>query len=201
MLRPILPVVLASASPRRRDLLATLIETFEVIAADIDEERLAKPDPWENAEHLACSKAFKVQVTEPNKLIIGADTVVALPLAEGGYRQFAKPANAEDAVQTLMEMSGKEHVVVTAISLHWPDGRETWACTSKVRFHTLTEETIRNYVATREPLDKAGSYGAQKLGRALIENIDGSLNNVIGLPTEDLSEKLVAWRLAIAISD
>jgi septum formation protein len=196
VLTPRLPVVLASASPRRRELLARIFEQFEVIVPDVDEERLGKPDPWENAEHLACSKAFKVQILRAEKLVIGADTVVALPDAERPFRQFAKPQDPEHAFQMLSALSGKEHVVVTGVSLLWPDGRETWSTTSRVRFRELTEEEIRVYVATGEPLDKAGSYGAQDKGRALIAHIEGSHDNVIGLPTEDLIAKLVACHLA-----
>lgn len=184
------PVVLASASPRRRELLSQVIETFDIVASGVDEEALAKVDPWENARHLACSKSFKVFMMFPDSLVIGADTVVAVPQADGGYIQLAKPADVEDAVRMLGILSGREHTVVTGVSLHWPEGHESFAVTSKVRFKSLTEPEIREYVATGEPMDKAGAYAAQGRGKELIEITEGSVTNVIGLPMEELGERL-----------
>ena len=176
MLNLRLPIVLASASPRRRELLGTVLEKFEIVASGVDEDALAKEDPWENAKHL----------------VIGADTVVAVPQEEG-YLQLAKPVNAEDAVRILSILSGREHKVITGVSLHWPDGHESLSVTSTVHFKSLTEGQIRDYIASGEPMDKAGAYGAQGRGRELIEVVDGPLSNVIGLPMEELTERLKAF--------
>lgn len=184
-----LPVVLASASPRRRELLAQLIERFDIMASGVDEDALAKVDPVENAKHLACSKAFKVAMQFPTSLVIGADTVVAVPV-NGQIIQFAKPADEEDAARMLRTLSGIEHTVVTGVSLHWPDGHDSFTVSSKVTFKVLSLESIRAYVATGEPLDKAGAYGAQAKGKELIQSIEGSITNVIGLPMEELEVRL-----------
>ena len=192
MLNLRLPIVLASASPRRRELLGTVLEKFEIVASGVDEDALAKEDPWVNAKHLACSKSFKVFLQFPESLVIGADTVVAVPQEEG-YLQLAKPVNAEDAVRILSILSGREHKVITGVSLHWPDGHESLSVTSTVHFKSLTEGQIRDYIASGEPMDKAGAYGAQGRGRELIEVVDGPLSNVIGLPMEELTERLKAF--------
>jgi nucleoside triphosphate pyrophosphatase len=193
VLRPRIPVILASASPRRRQLLSEFFEAFEVISPEVDEEALEKPDPWENAKHLACCKAFKVSVGHPDKLVIGADTVVALPL-EGGYEMLAKPKDPSDACRMLRALSGREHIVTTGVCLLWPDGKEHWATTSRVRFDELSDEFVEAYVATGEPLDKAGAYGAQG-GMKPHLSVEGSLTNVIGLPIEDFEARLRATGL------
>lgn len=168
------------------------MERFDVVASDVDEGALAKADPWENAKHLACSKSFKVFMQFSDRLVLGADTVVALP-QEDGYLQLSKPKDVEDAVRILSLLSGREHHVITGVSLHWPDGHDSFCVTSKVKFKDLTEAEIRAYVATGEPMDKAGAYGAQGAGRELIEISEGSLTNVIGLPMEVLTERLKSF--------
>ncbi len=180
-------LILASGSPRRKELLARLTDNFEIIVSDVDE--VAVDDPWRTAEGLAREKARAVFVSYTDCAIIGGDTVVALP--EGGkYRQFAKPEDAEDAVRMLSELSGKTHLVITGVAFITPLREDVWSETTKVTFRKLGEAEIRDYVATGEPMDKAGAYGIQGMGGSIIERFDGPLENVIGLPLEKLTVAL-----------
>lgn len=183
------PVVLASGSPRRKELLARLIPEFEVLPADVDEDGLTDSDPWVTAQRLAREKALTVFEQRPDTLVIGGDTVVALPV-EDGFRQYAKPVDAADAERMLGELSGREHLVITGVALRWPKGLIAITETSKVTFRELSPEAIRYYVATGEPLDKAGAYGIQGMAATLVARLEGELENVIGLPVARLEELL-----------
>lgn len=183
------PVVLASASPRRRALLAQLVLEFEVVPADVDEDALTLADPWKTAQKLAEVKAAAVAARRPDALVIAGDTVVAVPEGDG-YRQLGKPQDPADAERMLSALSGREHVVVTGVALVWPGGEAAFPETTRVRFRVLTSEQIRGYVLTGEPMDKAGAYGAQGMASGFIERLDGSYTNVIGLPIEALEEAL-----------
>ena len=184
---PARPIVLASASPRRTDLLRTLIPEFEVVVADVDEEALTVSDPIETAERLAGAKAQAVALLRPDALVIGADTVVFL-----GDEQFAKPHDAEDAKRTLRALSGKTHAVVTGVSLVSSKGVRTFHDRTEVAFRSLTEEEIEDYVATGEPMDKAGAYAIQGGAGAFVARREGSESNVVGLPLEALKPHLWA---------
>ncbi|MFZ4506815.1 MAG: Maf family protein [Fimbriimonas sp.] len=183
------PVILASASPRRHELLRQLVEEFEIVVAGVDEDALTCPDPWETAQRLALAKARAVAEGRPDALVIGGDTVVALAL-DGGYQQLTKPVDAEDAVRILSLLSGREHVVITGVALVWAEGSLVGFDTTRVRFRSLLEAEIREYVATGEPMDKAGAYGIQGLGGTIVESFEGSISNVVGLPLERLGELL-----------
>lgn len=189
MLELSLPVVLASASPRRQELLRSLISDFMVVPADLDESRLTSPDPWECAQRTAREKALFVAERHPDALVIGGDTVVALP-HEGGWRQLGKPTTKRDARRMLRELSGRTHTVVTGVCLRWPDGLSAFTEATKVTFHTLSDEEIQAYVATGSPMDKAGAYGLQDESQSFIARVEGSVSNVIGLPMEKLAEAL-----------
>ncbi|MGV3618018.1 MAG: Maf family protein [Fimbriimonas sp.] len=187
------PIVLASASPRRKELLREIVPDFEVVVAPVDEEALTVPDPWETAERLALAKARAAFALRPEALVIGGDTVVAYqPPSEEGYVQLAKPADAADAIRMLRALAGREHIVATGIALISADGESTFVETTKVRFRPLGDDEIANYVATEEPLDKAGAYGLQGGAAAFVEDLEGSRSNVIGLPLEALRERLEA---------
>lgn len=183
------PVVLASASPRRRELLGDLLTDFAVVPADIDEEAAGNPDPWVAAQRIAREKALALRDAHPEALIIAGDTVVALPEGED-WQQLAKPSDEADARAMLSTLSGQTHTVVTGVCLIWPTGMTAFTESSRVAFRKLSADEIAAYVATGEPMDKAGSYGFQDKGRALVERLEGSETNVIGLPMEKLEEAL-----------
>jgi septum formation protein len=182
-------VVLASASPRRRELLAKLIADFEVVPAHVDEDALTDPDPWVTAQRLAREKAFAVRTSHPDALVVAGDTVVALQ-DDSGWRQLAKPADAQDAVRMLSELSGRTHVVVTGVCLLWPSGMSAFTEASRVTFRKLAKEEIDRYVATGSPLDKAGAYGLQDESQDFIECVEGDVDNVVGLPLARLRDAL-----------
>ena len=193
MIRLSWPVVLASASPRRQELLAKLIEEFTVDPAHVDEDAMTVDDPDITARSLAREKAMAVFERHPECLVIGGDTVVALP-SESGWIQLTKPTDVEDAVRILTELGGKTHHVITGMCLRWPKGIVSFAEKSDVTFRPLTETEIRAHIATGEPMDKAGAYGLQGEGRHLVEKISGSVTNVIGLPMEALEQELKKLR-------
>ena len=179
------PIVLASASPRRKELLARLVPEFEIVVSDVDEEALTVADPFLTAERLAEAKACAVALLRPDALVIGADTVVSL-----NGLQFAKPRDAEDARRMLRALSGGTHDVITGVSLVSPEGTTTFHDRTEVTFRPLTSEEIDAYVATGEPMDKAGAYAIQGGARGFVAERKGSESNVIGLPLEALGELL-----------
>lgn len=168
-------IILASASPRRRELLEMAGIPFVIQAADVDESLPQGILPEEAVQLLAQKKARAVDT--PNRVVLAADTVVAL---DGVI--FGKPQNEEDARQMLRALSGKTHQVHTGVCLH-KDGKEIVFCeTAKVEFYPLTEEEINRYVSSKEPLDKAGAYGIQGKGALLVRRIDGDYYTIVGLP-------------------
>jgi septum formation protein len=186
------PLILASASPRRRDLLDSAGIAFEVIPADIPEERRRNERPLEFASRLAAEKARTVADRvgpEPARRVLGADTIVILDDSILG-----KPRDPRDAREMLARLTGHSHEVVTAIALIRSDTLETEvrAVTSRVRMRAASPEELRDYVATGESLDKAGAYALQGAGRRFVEHVEGSESNVIGLPLEETLELLGA---------
>ena len=176
-------IILASASPRRRELLEMAGIPFVIQAADVDESLPQGILPEEAVQLLAQKKARAVDT--PNRVVLAADTVVAL---DGVI--FGKPQNEEDARQMLRALSGKTHQVHTGVCLH-KDGKEIVFCeTAKVEFYPLTEEEINRYVSSKEPLDKAGAYGIQGKSAVFVEKIDGDYSNVVGLPLARLYQEL-----------
>lgn len=189
MIIPQWPVVLASASPRRIELLKWFIEEFTVDPAEIDEAALVDSDPAVTAQRLAREKNLAVFPRHPDSLVIAGDTVVALP-ASGMWEQLAKPTDAEDAVRMLLALSGKMHAVITGVCLRWPRGFMAFTETTEVTFRVITEDEARAYVATGSPMDKAGAYGLQDESQNFVAEVRGSLTNVVGLPMERLEEAL-----------
>jgi len=181
-----LPLILGSASPRRRDLLAQAGLAFEVQAADIDERALPGEAPRALAERLAREKAGAVATrvgTPPRRFVLGADTIVVV---DGDV--LGKPVDADDAVRLLARLVGRAHEVLTGVALvasDAPDRADTRVVASRVVMRAASTDEIRRYVATGEPLDKAGAYAAQGEGRRFIEAIHGSETNVIGLPMDE----------------
>ena len=188
------PVVLASASPRRIDLLATLVESYLVVPANIDEDLLTVEDPCLTAQKLATAKASAVALLHPDSLVIGCDTVVATPRG-----QLAKPISKEDACNMLRQLSGMSHSVMTGVCLSMPSGDQTkFVEVTVVSFKELSDKEIRKYVATGEPMDKAGGYAIQGGASAFVTSLSGSLSNVVGLPVERLDQELQALSAKIA---
>lgn len=170
-------IILASASPRRKELLTTAGVEFEVLVSDADETVPDGTLPADAAMLTAEKKALAVAEKCGDALVIGADTIVVL---DG--RILGKPKDEADAEDMLRFLSGKEHKVITGVCL--TDGVKTkkFAQVSKVRFYDLTDEEIAAYIATKEPMDKAGSYGIQGKGCVLVESIEGDYFNIVGLP-------------------
>ncbi len=177
--------MLASGSPRRKELLARLVPAFEVLVSDVDEENLTVADPIETAERLAEAKARAVFALRPGALVIGADTVVFL-----GEEQFAKPRDAEDARRMRRALSDRTHVVATGVSLVSAEGVRTFHDRTEVSFRELTDAEIDAYVRTGEPMDKAGAYAIQGGAAAFVAERRGSESNVVGLPLERLEALL-----------
>jgi len=181
------PLYLASASPRRRELLASMGLRFEVHPVAIDESPREGESPLELAVRLAAAKAAAaaagLRAGGVEALVLAADTVVAL-----GGRVYGKPSDAGDALRMLRDLAGMTHEVLTACRLvRGDDGRVAAGVTrSLVRFRPWDPVLVRWYVATGEPLDKAGAYGIQGRGAFLTEGLDGSWSNVVGLPLEAL---------------
>lgn len=191
MAEPPFPVVLASASPRRRELLAKLVREFEVVPAEVDEAAIDDPDPWVMAQRSAREKALAVARLRPDALVIAGDTVVALRCG-GGWRQLGKPGDEEDARAMLRDLAGRTHTVVTGVCLKWPGGLSAFTESSEVTFREISDDEIAAYVATGSPLDKAGAYGLQDESQSFVAKVEGPLDNVIGLPLEKLEDALAS---------
>lgn len=186
---PALPVVLASASPRRKELLGQWGWPLTVVPSAVDEDALTDPDPWITARRLAREKALAVFADHPESLVIGADTVVALADGEG-WIQLAKPVDAADAKRMLTTLQNNTHTVITGVCLKWPGGLSSFTDESRVTFRAVSPEEIERYVATGEPMDKAGAYGLQGMAKQFVARVEGSVTNVIGLPMERLEEAI-----------
>jgi septum formation protein len=179
--------ILASSSPRRRELLGSIGAEFDVIPSHIPEERRESETPEEYVARLSREKAHAISEKHPLRWIIAADTTVALD-----DLVLEKPADAEDARRMLRTIAGKTHVVYTGVTLTRgePHYIDTHVATSEVRMLPLTPRDIDWYVATGEPLDKAGAYAAQGVGGLFIDSIHGSFTNVVGLPLALLFQML-----------
>lgn len=178
-------LILASGSPRRKELLETAGIDFEIKVADVDEKIPDGASPQEAVMSLALQKAQAVAVDNPEKIVLGADTVVAY-----GGKILGKPKSEADAVKMLTELSGKVHTVCTGVALIKGDRVKSFCEVTEVEFHKLAEDEIINYVKTGEPMDKAGAYGIQGKGCVLVKKIDGDYFNVVGLPVSKVYREL-----------
>ena len=172
-------LILASASPRRRELLNSLGLRFEVVTPAFDEDSLDTTDPARLVRGLALGKAESIAGGRPESIVVGADTIVVL---DGEI--LGKPKDPEHAAEMLSRLSARTHQVLTGIAVVAKDaGRlDVEHEETDVTFGRLTSEQIRRYVATGEPLDKAGAYGIQAVGATLVREISGCYFNVVGLP-------------------
>ncbi|MGX8235991.1 Maf family protein [Exiguobacterium undae] len=176
-------LILASASPRRTELLRQIGVPHTVRPADVLEEA---PYPMSSEEYVMYLSQKKARaVAQPGEVILAADTVVSLD-----HRILEKPADRTAALEMLRLLSGRTHEVVTGVTILTDEREETFTVTTKVRFCTIPESWMLSYVATDEPYDKAGGYGIQGIGGLFIEAIDGDYYNVVGLPINPISRRL-----------
>lgn len=187
-------IILASASPRRAELLQQIGLNFSVRPADIDE----RPEPDESPEHyverLAREKALAVAASSPDSLVLGSDTSVVL-----NGEILGKPSDQADARETLARLSGNTHQVMTAVALATKDQCESVLVVTEVCFRQLSPAEIDAYVMSGEPMDKAGSYGIQGLGGIFVDELRGSYSAVVGLPLQETAALLAGagypvWR-------
>ena len=178
-------IVLASASPRRRDLLRQIgLSDFTIRVSDAAEDYPPDLSPAEIVEHISREKAEAVPCA-PDELVIAADTMVFL---DG--QKLGKPADEADALRMLTALQGRRHTVRTGVTVRQGDRFLTESEATEVEFRPLSEAELRAYIATGEPMDKAGAYGAQGRGALLVERLDGDFFNVMGLPVLRLSRML-----------
>lgn len=178
-------VILASSSPRRRELLQTAGVEFEIHIKDVDESVPEGTPPADAAKMTAAKKAAAIAEEYKNDIVIGADTIV---VADG--RILGKPKDKADAVNMLKMLSGIEHEVITGVCILCGDEQDSFAQISRVKFYELTDEEIEAYVSSGEPMDKAGSYGIQGLGCTLVERIEGDYFNIVGLPVAEVCRRI-----------
>lgn len=180
-------IILASASPRRKEILENVNLKFTVIASDIEEVILENEPPKDLVMRLAFEKCMDVAIKNKDDLVIGADTIVVLD-----NKVLGKPKNEEDAYNMIKSLSNKKHQVITGISLINlnSDKKVIDYVVSEVTFKDLSDELIRDYISTNESLDKAGAYGIQGYGSLLVESINGDYFNIVGLPISKISNLL-----------
>jgi septum formation protein len=192
------PLILASASPRRAQLLRQLDAVFQIVPADVREIEGETLSAGETARINAYLKARTAAMKHPDAIVLGVDTVVAL-----GTALFGKPATLEEAEQMLLALQGKTHRVVTGVCLIHLQARrqKIFSEETAVTFAPLIREQIRSYHAQVNPLDKAGAYGIQEKGELLVEAICGSFTNVVGLPLARLAEELPAFGIHLPLAN
>jgi len=191
-------IILASASPRRKELLARIGLEFQVVVSEV-EEIITKTAPAEIVEELSCQKAEAVLRSLPGEkevLVIGADTIVAY-----GQQILGKPESEEQAVEMLTTLQGNTHEVYTGVTLLYRKAaseggaveQKTFHEATKVNFYPMSPTEIKGYVDTRDPMDKAGAYGIQGFCARYISGIEGDYNNVVGLPVGRLYQEAKEW--------
>lgn len=180
-------LILASASPRRRELLGTLGLDFSIVVPDVDETPKVDESPMVFAERLATEKTAAVS-SEPNSIIVGADTIVVF---EGAI--LGKPVDPEHAFEMLAKLSGNRHEVITAVCIRCDERTQVFSVSTEVVFRAVTDQEIESYIATGCPMDKAGAYAIQGGAAHMVRAIHGSYTNVVGLPLSELHEALVSF--------
>ena len=178
-------IILASASPRRKELLETAGAEFEIRVADVDETIPEGTLPEDAAKMTAEKKALAVAENYKDSIVIGADTIVV-----AGDKILGKPKDKADACAMLRMLSGVEHKVITGVCIACGGEKNTFSQISKVKFYDLTDAEIEAYVATNESEDKAGAYGIQGRGCVLVEKIEGDYFNIVGLPVARVMKEI-----------
>jgi septum formation protein len=183
-------LILASSSPRRKQLLELANLRFQILASRIDEQIHEAKSPEQAVQLLAYRKAKAVADHYPHAYVIGADTVVVYQ-----DKILGKPKTEEEAAAMLRMLSGNEHDVLTGVAILSPNGRSLFVEKTKVFFWNLTEEEIFDYIATGEPMDKAGAYGIQGRAALFVKRIEGDYFNVVGLPLSRTVRELkrIGW--------
>ncbi|CCV64971.1 Septum formation protein Maf [Alteracholeplasma palmae J233] len=180
-------IILASQSPRRKQLLEEAGVSFKIVSPDFDEKsvHLDKTDPKKYVSELAYKKASDVLEKNQEDTVIGADTVVVLE-----NEVLEKPIDEEDAFRMLKKLSGKKHQVITGVAILKKGIEKVFTSVASVYFKELTDFEITEYIASKEPMDKAGSYAIQGIGSKLIERHEGDLFTIIGLPLKEVLQTL-----------
>lgn len=178
--------ILASESPRRKELFGKLAIPFQVQPANIEEVVEGKLTPEDMAIAIAYKKTVPIVEKNPNAIVIGADTIVYLE-----QESLGKPTSQDQAKAYLKRLSGRTHTVVTGVSIQGSGTSISFAESTHVTFYELTDEQIDAYVATGDSLDKAGAYGIQTMGGLFVKKIEGDYNNVVGLPISRLFQTLL----------
>lgn len=183
--------VLASASPRRKELLAMLGIPFDIVTSNVDETSVQADTMQDYVREVALLKTRDVAVNCPTKTVIGADTIVAF-----GNRLLHKPKSHDEAINHLRTLANNRHQVMTAVAIIQPNGKETtFVEETTVVFKDVSAALIEAYVHSGDPFDKAGGYGIQTSGALLVDRIEGDYNNVVGLPLATLVEKMLTLHL------
>ena len=178
-------LILASGSPRRKELLALVTPDFTVKVSDVDESAITAPTPAGLAKALARAKCLAVAETEPEALVLGSDTVVEF---EGEV--FGKPKNRQDAQRMLQALSGKRHYVHTGVCMAQGNHIENFVVSSAVDFFPIEEADLQGYIDTKEPYDKAGGYAIQGHAAVWCKGIEGCYYNIMGLPVSQVAQAL-----------
>lgn len=177
--------ILASASPRRNELFKFITDEFDCLPADIAEHVPQHVDTFSAPEYLAVQKALHVSKQYANAIVIGSDTSVFIE-----DMMLGKPKNEEDAFKMLSLLSGRKHKVITGCAICYGGKSMSFSATSVVEFYDLSEQEIRQYIATKECFDKAGAYGIQGYGSTLVKEIHGDYFNIVGLPVARLKKEI-----------
>lgn len=181
-------VILASQSPRRRELLSRIIADFDVVPADINEEVKNYFTPMDYVLTMAAQKAMHVAKQYPHDLVIGSDTIVTID-----NEILGKPTSRDDAFRMLRKLSGRTHKVYTSVVLLKEEQESSATVPATVEFYDLTDEEIHRYLDTKEYQDKAGAYGIQEQGALLVKSIQGDYYSIMGLPIATLYRMLPAF--------
>ena len=178
-------IILASASPRRQELLSLICEEFEILPADIDETVSENIELELMPEYLATEKAKHIHNSHFDDVVIGCDTGVFLD-----NMMLGKPKSEKEAFDMLSSLSGRTHKVITGCAIFHKDKFVSFSCTTEVEFYELTKEEIEAYIATGDCMDKAGAYGIQGKSTIFVKGIKGDFFNVVGLPVAMLNKYL-----------
>lgn len=179
------PLILASGSPRRKELLTQLGFQFSVLKTDVEESQQQGETPFEYVSRLSLDKAMAAVELQPESVVLGSDTIVVCD-----DKVLEKPDDLAHAKQMLLMLSGREHQVMTAVTVATKEIQETVVVSTDVWFKTLSEQEIERYWQTGEPCDKAGSYGIQGIGGRFVTRIEGSYYAVVGLPLFETDQLL-----------
>lgn len=180
--------VLASASPRRRELIEKILPSFSIDVPVEEENCPCDIKALDRPQYLARNKAREVVGRHPNSMVIAADTAVFL-----GEQMLGKPKNREEAYAMLSLLSGKVHTVVTGCCVILGDREDSFSVSTSVEFYELNDQQINEYLDTNESMDKAGAYGIQGKGTLLVKGINGDYFNVVGLPVAELARHISAF--------